>query len=157
MVLKLCEPLVQIEGVVGAQSTISICTLTHASVRKFLIKHPQILSTSESPAACWITEEVMANVCLKYLWQPRYQRLLTKSEDTFKDYTGEDVMEHHLLSYAAKYWDKHLDNVPYTEELCCRVKSFILSEQFYTCLQVQSLFVGGQIPYIFFDCVLKTN
>ncbi|PQE08404.1 Zinc finger protein [Rutstroemia sp. NJR-2017a BBW] len=120
MVLKLCQPLVQIEDVVGAPSTVPICTLTHASVRKFLVKHPQILSTSESPAACWITEEVMANVCLKYLWQPRYQRLLTKSEDTFKDYTGEDIMEHHILSYAAKYWDKHLDNVPYTEKLCRR-------------------------------------
>ncbi|KAM3069555.1 hypothetical protein ACMFMG_005658 [Clarireedia jacksonii] len=147
MVLKLCQPLVQIEDVVGAGSAVPICTLTHASVRKFLVKNPQILSTSESPAACWITEEVMANVCLKYLWQPRYQRLLTKSEDTFKDHTGEDIMEHHLLSYAAKYWDKHLDNVPYTEKLCSRVKSFILSEQFYTCLQVQSLFVGGQFQF----------
>ncbi|KAF5879132.1 putative nacht domain protein [Botrytis fragariae] len=146
MALKLCEPLVQIEDVDTAHGKISTCTLTHGSVRQFLVKHPQCLSRSEI-LACEITEEVMANVCLKYLWQSRYQRLLIQSKDTFEDYTGEDVMEHHLLSYAAKYWDKHLDGVTYTSEICSRVQSFITSPQFFTCLQVQSLFIGGQFQF----------
>ena len=150
MVLKLCEPLVQIEDVDTAHGSISTCTLTHASVRQFLVKHPQILSTSETPAACWIMEEVMANVCLKYLWQSRYQRTLSKFEDTFTDCTGEDIMEHHLLSYAAKYWDKHLDGVSYTNEICSRVQNFINSAQFFTCLQIQSLFVGGKVTHMRF-------
>ncbi|TGO22714.1 hypothetical protein BPAE_0157g00010 [Botrytis paeoniae] len=146
MALKLCEPLVQIEDVDTAHGKISTCTLTHGSVRQFLVKHPQCLSRSET-LACEIAEEVMANVCLKYLWQSRYQRLLIQSKDTFEDYTGEDVMEHHLLSYAAKYWDKHLDGVTYTPEICSRVQSFITSPQFFTCLQVQSLFIGGKFQF----------
>lgn len=144
MVLKLCEPLVQIEDVDSVYGRISICTLTHGSVQQFLVKHPQCLTTSQT-SACDITEEIMANVCLKYLWQSRYQRLLIQSKDTFEDFTGEDVMEHHLLSYAAKYWDKHLDGVAYTPEICSRVQNFITSAQFFTCLQVQSLFIGGRI------------
>ncbi|TGO40704.1 hypothetical protein BHYA_0033g00580 [Botrytis hyacinthi] len=146
MALKLCEPLVQIEDLDTAHGKISTCTLTHGSVRQFLLKHPQCLSKSET-LACEITQEVMANVCLKYLWQSRYQRLLIQHKDTFEDYTGEDVMEHHLLSYAAKYWDKHLDGVTYTPEICSRVQSFITSPQFFTCLQVQSLFIEGQFQF----------
>ncbi|KAM0160095.1 hypothetical protein ACHAQE_004710 [Botrytis cinerea] len=146
MALKLCEPLIQIEDIDTAHGKISTCTLTHGSVRQFLVKHPKCLSRSE-PLACEITEEVMANICLKYLWQSRYQRLLIQSKDTFEDYTGEDVMEHHLLSYAAKYWDKHLDGVTYTPEISSRVQNFITSAQFFTCLQVQSLFIGGQFQF----------
>lgn len=155
MALKLCEPLVQIEDLDTAHGKVSTCTLAHGSVRQFLVKHPQCLRKTET-LACEITEEVMANVCLKYLWQSRYQRLLIQSKDTFEDYTGEDVMDHHLLSYAAKYWDKHLDGITYTTEICSRVQSFITSPQFFTCMQVQSLFIGGKILGTR-DCIIHVS
>lgn len=53
-------------------------------------------------------------------------------------------MEHHLLSYAAKYWDKHLDDVPFSQEMSDKVERFITSPHFQTCLQVQSLFIEGK-------------
>lgn len=87
----------------------------------------------------------MANICLKYLLQPRYRRLLTKKGETFVDLGGEDIMDHHLLSYAAKYWDKHMDDVTYSSDFCQKVSRYITSTQFYTLLQVQSLFVEGII------------
>ena len=52
-------------------------------------------------------------------------------------------MEHHLLSYAAKYWDKHLDDIAFSQEMSEKVESFIISPYFRTCLQVQSLFIEG--------------
>ncbi|KAF7907082.1 uncharacterized protein EAF01_004669 [Botrytis porri] len=123
MALKLCEPLVQIEDVDTAHGKISTCTLTHGSVPQFLVKHPQCLSRSET-LACEFTEEVMAKV-------------------TFEDYTGEDVMEHHLLSHTTNYQDKHLDGVTYTPEICSRVQSFNTSPH---------LSIGGKV-FNTGDCV----
>jgi hypothetical protein len=140
----LCEPLAQVKVVEGVQGSFLVCTLTHATVRNYLIKNPEVLS-SNTPNACPITSAAMANVCLSYLSQPRYQRLLVCKGDTFVNPAGEDVMEHHLLSYAAKYWDRHLDDVSYTVKWCERVKQFLASPQFQTCLQVQSLLVGGAV------------
>jgi hypothetical protein len=108
------------------------------------MKHTQILKTEADPTILSITSDAMADVCLRYLAQPCYQCPLKKFGDTFMNFAGEDIMEHHLLSYAAKYWDKHLDDVLYTPQLCQKVTRFIMSPQFQTCLQVQSLFVGGR-------------
>ena len=140
---NLCEPLIQIQDVRSGQTTVATCTLTHSSVHEYLVSNPQILSASPGLGACSIESTVLANVCLNYLSQPRYFRLLRKSGDTFIDSDNEDIVEHHLLSYAAKYWDKHLDDVPFSQEMCDKVQNFITSAQFRTCLQVQSLFIEG--------------
>jgi hypothetical protein len=87
----------------------------------------------------------MAGICLKYLSQARYQKLLERSGDTFVDMSGDDYSKYHLLSYAAKYWDKHLDEISYSERLYERVVRFITSPQYFTCLQVQSLLVEGNL------------
>lgn len=152
-ILKLCEPLIQVQKIGGTASN-SVCTLTHSSVQKFLLKHPDILSSRSAPqrSRYLLTEEVMGNVCLRYLWQPTYRKLLTKTSDAYLDLNGTDLMEQHLLPYAAKYWDKHLDSVSGhrasggcedPESFCNRVMRFIQSSQFVTCLQAQSLLVEG--------------
>ncbi|CAG8959830.1 hypothetical protein HYFRA_00001738 [Hymenoscyphus fraxineus] len=141
--LKLCEPLVRVTKTNRVDISSSICTLSHASVRQFLVKNPDALKNI-SPDACRINNMIIADVCLKYLWQQSYETLLTKEGDSFIDVNGEDIVNHHLLSYAAKYWDKHLDDVSHTPEICGRVARFITSPQFQTCLQVQSLFIEGQ-------------
>jgi len=147
MILKLCEPLLEIQELDDKEG--AFCSLTHASVRKFLVKNPDILNTSGSQKGNLITPDIMGNVCLKYLWQPCYKNLMIQTEFegdvSFKCGAGNDIMDQHLLAYAAKYWDRHLDDVPYSEELCQRVTKFIESSHFLTCLQVQSLFVGGNI------------
>lgn len=131
---NLCEPLIQIQDVRSGQTTVATCTLTHSSVHEYLVSNPQILSASPGVGACSIESTVLANV---------YLRLLRKSGDTFIDSDNEDIVEHHLLSYAAKYWDKHLDDVPFSQEMCDKVENFITSAQFRTYLQVQSLFIEG--------------
>ncbi|RDH36433.1 hypothetical protein BDQ94DRAFT_167335 [Aspergillus welwitschiae] len=146
-VLELCQPLVQIHESDGPAGTISICTLTHGSVKSFLLKNPEILAKNSNPPAYALTNDVLADICRKYLLQPRYQQLLTRDGETFVDYDGEDIFNHHLLSYAAKYWDKHLDSVDYSLEYCQKTSSLIRSSHFFTLLQVQSLFVDGQFRF----------
>ena len=140
---RLCEPLLQIQEVSSAQRVFTTCTLSHSSVRDFLVSNPQVLSDAPGVGAYRIDNNALANVCLKYLSQRRYCRLLHERGDTFVDLNDEDFLEHHLLSYAAKYWDKHLDDVPSSQEMCQQVEKFVTSPQFVTCLQVQSLVIEG--------------
>ena len=140
---KLCEPLVQVQEIRSEHRIYTTCTLTHSSVHEFLKCNPEILSATPSLDACQIESKILASICLKYLSQPRYGKLLRKKEDTFVDLNDEDFMEQHLLPYAAKYWDKHLDDVPFSQEMCDRVEAFVISPQFQTCLQVQSLVIEG--------------
>lgn len=77
--------------------------------------------------------------------QDRFSTLLTKSENIFRDKVDTDIDTHHLLSYVAKYWDKHLDLARDWQIFCEPVRNFVLSQKFFTCLQVQSLLVGGKL------------
>ncbi|CAI7655898.1 unnamed protein product [Penicillium glandicola] len=146
-VLELCQPLVQVHETEGPEGKIAICTLTHGAVKSFLLKNSEILTTNSSPPACALTNDVMANICQRYLLQSRYQHLLSKKGETFVDYVGDDILSHHLLSYAAKYWDKHLDNVEYSLDFGQKTSRLITSHQFFTLLQVQSLFIDGQFRF----------
>ncbi|KAI9702286.1 MAG: hypothetical protein M1820_006218 [Bogoriella megaspora] len=144
-IVELCAPLVKIEEIRGPTSK-SICALTHASVRDFFLKKPRILSDGRPlDSDIVISPKILALSSLKYLSQPRYKRLLQRENErgTFKTANDQDVMEHHLLNYAAKYWDKHLDDIEDEDSLSQRVERFILSKQFITTIQVQCLFVGG--------------
>lgn len=149
---KLCEPLVQVQEIRSGHKIYTTCTLTHSSVHEFLKSKPEILSATPGLDDCRIESKILASVCLKYLSQPRYGKLLRKKEEKFVDLNDEDFMEQHLLPYAAKYWDKHLDDVPFSQEMCDRVETFVTSPQFQTCLQVQSLVIeGAQSPVLLKD------
>ncbi|PWY68963.1 hypothetical protein BO94DRAFT_299499 [Aspergillus sclerotioniger CBS 115572] len=146
-VLELCQPLVQVHETDGPDGQISICTLTHGSVKSFLLKNPEILTPNSNPPAYALTNNVLADICQKYLLQPRYRQILVQKGETFVDSDGDDILSHHLLSYAAKYWDKHLDNIEYSPEFCQKASTFITSPQFFTLLQIQSLFIDGQFRF----------
>ena len=55
----------------------------------------------------------------------------------------ENIENHHLLTYAAKYWDKHFDHVEETPELRQQIEEFLVSSNFRSTIQLQSLFVQG--------------
>ncbi|PYI00733.1 hypothetical protein BO78DRAFT_434188 [Aspergillus sclerotiicarbonarius CBS 121057] len=146
-VLELCQPLVQVQETEGPDGKVAICTLTHGSVKSFLLKNSEMLIHNSNPPAYALTNDVLANICQRYLLQPRYRQLLVQEGETFVDCDGDDILNHHLLSYAAKYWDKHLDNVDYSPDICQKASTFITSPQFYTLLQIQSLFIDGQFRF----------
>ncbi|KAI1130689.1 hypothetical protein F5Y10DRAFT_275901 [Nemania abortiva] len=92
-----------------------------------------------------VHQDIIADACFKYLSQERYSNLLKKTPTAdFEIATNrghESVKGHHFLRYASKYWYRHLDaSGPSRYD---QVKSFILSPQFPTAIQVQSLFLSG--------------
>jgi hypothetical protein len=122
--------------------------LSHQSVRKFLYEHwrnhqpgPERQAGSDM---CMIDDKLFANVCLRYLSQQRYSRLLSKkSPDEFISGNTTDIRQHHLLQYAAKYWYRHLEYIQPDNSLKELTREFVESPQFLTSLQVQSLLVVG--------------
>ncbi|KAI1208212.1 uncharacterized protein F4807DRAFT_468798 [Annulohypoxylon truncatum] len=112
--------------------------LTHVSVKDFLNKNPCVLQEDEGQEYP-INEHCIANVCLRYLMQKRYMK-------PFEDHESitQAVETHHLLTYAAKYWHRHLDAVVVTPEQVKLIHRFIISPNFQTLFQVQSIFIEYQ-------------
>ncbi|KAF7344585.1 hypothetical protein MSAN_01940600 [Mycena sanguinolenta] len=123
-----------------------ICRLFHSTVREFLLRNPAVLRSGlDDTSDVLITPDVIGNACLLYLSQSRYSRLLTRNNDSdWVDASNKPVDQHQFHVYAAKYWDKHLDEIPPTDVLHRRVSAFITSANFETCVQVQSLWVDAQ-------------
>jgi hypothetical protein len=136
--------MVRVHDVETAYGTVTSCTLTHATVRTFLLRQMSDAADEGGPRVLRTVPDTLADICLKYLMQPRFAGLLTKNGDVLEDSLSVDIDKHHLLPYAAKYWDKHLDVVKDWRSFYEPVRKFVFSEQFFTCLQVQSLLVGGE-------------
>lgn len=120
------------------------CYLFHSTVRAFLISNPSIFQ-QESPSAAIrsISEFTIANACLLYLSQDRYSQILTRKGEQWLTTSKDNVKDHHLLTYSAKYWDKHFDHVEESPELRQRIENFLGSSNFQSTIQLQSLFVQG--------------
>ncbi|OHE97573.1 hypothetical protein CORC01_07188 [Colletotrichum orchidophilum] len=116
--------------------------LSHGSVFEFL-KPREKNHQEELPIV--VDHNVIANACLRYMFQHRYAKPLKKISNTQfctnAEGPSEDVLKHSFLKYAAKYWYRHLEVIG--RERCTEVKAFVLSPQFLTTIQVQSLFVVG--------------
>ncbi|KAG6844631.1 hypothetical protein H0H87_005358, partial [Tephrocybe sp. NHM501043] len=163
----ICAPLIvfRAEGE-KTDERMETCHLYHSSFLKFLLKNADALDHQ-------ITHLIIADACTKYLQQPRYSQYLEKSivhgKEEWRDFSRESIADHWFLSYAAKYWDKHRDLHGFmvsfegyectpdqreevvlsalassTQQHLKTVKLFLDSDNFRTCLQVQSLLVDGQ-------------
>lgn len=136
--LTSCESLLKFDDIQTSPGvTTKMCTLWHASFRVFLVNKSDVLGGS-------ITCHDLAMGCLNYLRQPKYDGLLSKVGQSFSTISDEDIADHHLLVYSAKYWRSHMDSMSYSFDLCQKLEDFVRSQNFITCLQVQSLLVGGQ-------------
>ncbi|KAJ4480945.1 hypothetical protein J3R30DRAFT_3287851 [Lentinula aciculospora] len=139
---KLFAPLIQMHPI--AESNDYTCRLFHSTVRDFLRKSggkvfPKVLS------GLVISSEFSARACLAYLRQPRYSRALSRHENRlWVDSNGDAAEEHLFLLYAAKYWDKHFDEVSGDEETRKTIISFITSSNFQTFVQIQSLWLENR-------------
>ena len=120
------------------------CYLFHSTVREFLLKNQSIFQhESSSPAIHAVSELTIANACLLYLSQDRYSHLLTRDAGHWITRSKDNIKDHHLVTYSAKYWDKHFDSVEETPELRREIEGFLTSPNFQTTMQLQSLFVQG--------------
>lgn len=111
------------------------CHLFHSTVKSFLQSNASILCQDQSGGVV-ISEATLGDACLLYLSQDRYAQLLKGNANTWKTSTGEDVKEHHFLTYSAKYWHKHLNEVGESPALRQGIEKFIVSTNFQTTLQM---------------------
>jgi hypothetical protein len=141
---KLCAPLIKIgDDEEGTHD--DTCRLVHSTVKEFLRESQGKVFGQESDLI--ITPTIAADACLKYLRQARYAHLLTRHDDGRHglDIMGDRVPDNHqFLLYAAKYWDRHLDDVEANDETRSLVTDFATSTNFQTLLQVQSLYLEGR-------------
>ncbi|KAI1264055.1 hypothetical protein F5Y18DRAFT_392388 [Xylariaceae sp. FL1019] len=141
-IVDICTPWIRVEDANDDGYTDRICTLSHGAIQRFLIKRPFILSRGQN---CEISPAVLADVCLKYLGQKKYRKPLKRTADNiFVTEHGENIRDHHLLGYCAKYWTRHLSDIEPFPELSTKVEKFVRSRNFNFTLQVQSLLVEGQ-------------
>ncbi|KAK8852333.1 vegetative incompatibility protein HET-E-1 [Apiospora arundinis] len=128
--------------------------LSHSSVWTYLMDNSDV--SQEVVQSPLVESRIMWECCRRYLGQPRYSKLLEKRNDgKFCTASGEEIASHRLLTYAAKYWFRHCDMLwpeafdggqPLSsamEDAIAEVKSFMISPNFRTCLQVQSICVVG--------------
>ncbi|KAJ3534862.1 hypothetical protein NM208_g7374 [Fusarium decemcellulare] len=154
-----CSPFIHILEENGTQFG---CSIYHTSVRNFFEQNPNILRSDSADEDTSISPRFLADATLRYLEKDRYRGLLTLSgsgaETTFVTVHAEkcpddplenpsDIINQNLLVYSAKYWAKHVDEFLETsrdDAMRQRVEDFVRSDNFYTCLQVQSLFVQAK-------------
>lgn len=133
----------------------SFCYLFHSTVKDFLVSNQGIFQQeSPKPTIHAVSELTIANACLLYLSQDRYSQILTKEAGHWVTTSKDNIKDHHLLTYAAKYWDKHFDNVNETPELRQHIEDFLISPNFMSTIQAQSLFVQShfQVYTVVGDC-----
>lgn len=116
--------------------------LNHSAVFKFLREDEE--TEDVKPEERVVSRDLICDCCVKYLSQPRYSRLLKKeSHYDFTTWLGESTSKHHLLLYAAKYWYRHCDEKVSSPGSQDRLRQFLLSPNFQTLIQVQSLSIIG--------------
>ncbi|KAG6828076.1 hypothetical protein H0H92_009338 [Tricholoma furcatifolium] len=138
-----------------------VCHLFHSTVLRFLGDHPDILEGKGDKGKLDIAPEAIADACIAYLSQVRFscnlKKIIVHGKEEWADVEGTPISDHRFLSYAAKYWDKHRDRLTKleltdatfsslksrTKDELGNVTSFLNSNNFSTCLQIQSLLVDG--------------
>ena len=142
--LKILAPMIDVQNDPQNQSD-QICHIFHSTLRTFLLKYPGVLSNvlnTNVPGGSEITPLGIAEACLAYLSQNKLATPLQKIDNRWHTSSGEDIEKSHFLTYSAKYWDKHLVLNESFSELSSRVKEFMVSKNFATVLQVQSIFIS---------------
>ena len=116
--------------------------LNHSAVFKFLRDNEGIEDVKPDEGV--VSRDLICDCCVKYLSQPRYSKLLKKvNHYEFTTWLGESTLEHHWLLYAAKYWYRHCEDKMSSPQSHDRLQRFLLSPNFQTLIQVQSLSIIG--------------
>ena len=114
----------------------------HSAVFKFL--REDLETEDVKPEERVVSRDLICDCCVKYLSQPRYSRLRKKKNHyEFTTWRGESTLEHQLLLYVAKYWYRHCDDKVSSPDFQDRLRQFLLSPNFQTLIQVQSLSIIG--------------
>ena len=151
-IIEYCSPLIEcIDSSPDAES--GQIQLSHSIVRDFLRKHsdppqyvpPTFSASLKSPGIeSYVDSRTVADSCLRYLLQRKYSHLLKKkARSTFDVSSVYDLEGHHLLLYAADVWSHHYEDIEPTDNDYTILEMFLRSLNFYTWIQIQSLYLMG--------------
>ena len=116
--------------------------LNHSSVFTFLREDAETEDVNREERV--VSLDLICDCCIRYLSQPRYAKLLEKkSHYEFTTWLDESILKHQLLLYGAKYWYRHWDEKMSSPDSHERLRKFLLSSNFLTLIQVQSLSIIG--------------
>lgn len=141
-----CEPF--LSYLPSAQgSSVGYLRLSHFSVVEYL---HDLSGSVPAAAKQFLSPNVIAEACLKYLSQERYTiatgnpggSITTKSSPPASGSAIEPNIAHHFLGYAAKYWHRHVEETDTLPREIVRL--FLCSPQFITMLGIQSTLLDRQ-------------
>ncbi len=143
--------LVEVDGDTSDPAPTDTCRLVHSSVLEYLDENPAVLDKDLKDPQLQFSRFTIANACLVYLARPVFSQLLQKQSlsetaHTWVDSTGASVDKQVFSQYASKYWVRHADELNQREQdqIRTRVVNFVSSNNFQTCMQIQSIWVQGR-------------
>lgn len=155
-----CTPLVEFVPFDDTATSDGFMSLSHGSVFEFLHEkvpnekpgHSKSSINDEKKPEPVVNKNLIAEACLKYLSQIRYSKLLRKRSPVdfwTTELPPTNIRQHHFLQYAAKYWYRHLEDAGPSPTRCADITTFLISPQFITVIQIQSLFIVGHFIHSF--------
>lgn len=143
--------LVEVDGDMSNPAPTDTCRLVHSTVLEFLYENPAVLDKDLKDHQLHFSPFALANACLIYLVRPVFSQLLQKQSlsdatYTWVDSTGSTVDKQVFAQYAAKYWVRHVEDLSKRDQdqIRDRVVAFVSSNNFQTCMQIQSIWVQGR-------------
>lgn len=134
----LCSNLIIFDRSSRATENDPVLKVAHKSIQDFFLEDPARLG--DVPENLWeyfvskkVANRELGEACLTYLSYERYN----KPQDVMSVATHED---HAFLRHAALFWHAYLSHGEHSKELFEKVKRFIQSPAFWTCVAVQCRF-----------------
>jgi hypothetical protein len=152
IILSACTPFVELDD--GDDYLNPTVRMAHKTVREFLIKDPATLDFVDQDCHKFFVKVEEGNLelgkkCLTYLSYKRY----SSPEDLSILGDFRKVTEQHpFLIYAALFWYQHLDRHGGSKELYERVRDFLQTPNFWTCIRVQSKYAPHLFARLSYDC-----
>ncbi|KAF2191706.1 hypothetical protein K469DRAFT_735712 [Zopfia rhizophila CBS 207.26] len=136
VIQKLCSNLVVFDRTSKGSEDDPLIKVAHKSIQDFFLQDPDSLDLPNDYVRQYFVSTSAANLelgqsCLKYLSYGRYLQPQDVSLIL-------DKPDHAFLRHAAALWHMYLREADHSEELFNKVKVFIQSQAFWTCIAVQT-------------------
>jgi hypothetical protein len=135
LIQELCSNLVVFDDRSKGSESDPLLKIAHKSIQDFFLQDPDSLEIPDDLRQYFVsvsaTNLELGQSCLAYLGYRRYHQPQDVS-------TILENKDHAFLRHAATFWHQYLNLARHSEELSEKVKDFVQSPAFWTCVAVQS-------------------
>jgi len=156
IILSACTPFVELDD--GDDYFNPTVRMAHKTVGEFLIKDPATLDFVDQDCHKFFVKVEEGNLelgkkCLTYL---SYKRYSNPEELSIHGDFQKGTEQYPFLIYAALFWYQHLDRHGGNKEIYERVRDFLRTPNFWTCIRVQSKYAPHLFARLSYDCKNET-